>query len=154
MHFQGVAFGFFVPAVKQLHQVIASHDPARRRKQFVEQFIFLGRQRHRLALIADLLGAGVQADAGVFDQHLGAPGAASQQRPQASLEFGQVEGLDQVVVGPGIQPGDAVFGGIPGGEDQYRQVGAAFTQATQHLQTVHARQAEIEHGQVKRLAEQ
>ena len=65
-----------------------------------------------------------------------------------------MKGFAQVIVGAGIQPGDAVFGGVPRREDQHRQVRAAVAQASQHLQAIHARQAEIEHHHVKGFAEQ
>ncbi|MNH45314.1 hypothetical protein D3C79_1077190 [compost metagenome] len=80
VHFQRVAFGLLAPAVQQLHQMIASHYPPRWREQFVEQLVFLGCQGHRLAFVADLLGAGVEADARVLDQRLPTPGAAPKQR--------------------------------------------------------------------------
>ncbi|MNO94153.1 hypothetical protein D3C76_857670 [compost metagenome] len=120
----------------------------------MQQLILLGRERNRFALVADLLGARVEPDASVLDQHLRAPGAAPQQSPQARLEFGQVERLDQVIIRPGVEPGNAVFGGIPGRENQHRQVRTAVAQAPQHFEPVHARQAKVKQCQVKGFAEQ
>ncbi|MCY1187492.1 hypothetical protein D9M73_284800 [compost metagenome] len=72
-----------------------------------------------------LLGGRVQADPGMLDQHLGAPYAAPQQGAQARLELVEVERLDQVIIGAGIQAGNAIIKGIPRGEDQHRQAVAA-----------------------------
>ena len=88
---------------------------------------------------------------GVFDQRLGAPGTAAQQGAQACLEFGEIERFDQIVIGTGVQPGDAVFSGIARGEDQHRQGGQALAQAAQHGQAVDQRQAEVEHHAVETL---
>ena len=120
----------------------------------MEQLVFLGRQGHGLALIADLLGAGVQADTRVLDQRLCAPGTAPQERTYAGFQFRQVKRLDQVIIGPGIQAGNAVFGGIPRGKDQHRQIGATVTQTPQYFETVHAWQAKVEHRQIKGFTEQ
>lgn len=81
-------------------------------------------------------------------QHrLRAIGAAAQQRADAGLELVNVEGLDQIVVRARIQPRDAVAGGVARGEDQHRHRVGGGAQALQHLQPVHARQAEVEHGE-------
>ncbi|MNO92222.1 hypothetical protein D3C76_837900 [compost metagenome] len=96
-----------------------------------------------------LLGGRVQAYACVLDEHLGPPGAAPEQGAQAGLELVEVERLDQIVVGAGIQPGDAVAGGVAGGEHQHWNGGAAGAQALQHAQAVQARQAEVEQQQVE-----
>src|SRR3546814_14454407 len=68
--------------------------------------------------------------------------------------FGDVERLDQVVVGAGIQPGDAVAGGIARGEYQHRDRVGAGAQALEHFQTVHTRQTEVEDGQLEALVAQ
>ncbi|MNZ88621.1 hypothetical protein D3C78_1075160 [compost metagenome] len=115
----------------------------------MEQLVFLGCQGHRLAFVADLLCTGIQADTGVLDQRLSTPGATPKQRTYARLQLCQVERLDQVVVGAGIQAGDAVFGGIARGQDQHRQIGTAVTQAPEHFETVHAWQAKVEHRQIE-----
>ncbi|MNW00783.1 hypothetical protein D3C71_1963220 [compost metagenome] len=61
----------------------------------------------------------------MLDQHLGTPDTAPQQGAQACLELVEVERLDQVVIGTGIQAGNAIIEGIPRGKDQHRQAVAA-----------------------------
>ena len=75
---------------------------------------------------------------------LGAP----QQRPQARLELLQRERLDQVVVGAGVQPGDAVVHRVAGGEHQHRRAVARVAQAAADLQAVDAGHRDVEHDRV------
>ena len=46
----------------------------------------------------------------------------------ARLQFGEVEGLAQVIVGAVIESGNLVGTAVAGGEDQHRQVAAALAQ--------------------------
>ena len=48
--------------------------------------------------------------------------AAPQQGPQAGQQLGQREGLDQVVVGAGIEPRDAVVDGVARRQDEHGRV--------------------------------
>jgi len=68
-----------------------------------------------------------------------------------ALSSSTVEGLDQVVVGAGVQAGDAIAGGVARGQHQHRHRVAGSAQALQYLQAVHARQAEVEHGEAEVL---
>ena len=56
------------------------------------------------------------------------PGAAAEHRAQAQDEFVGLERLGEVVVGAGLEAGDAIFGRAPGGEQQDRHVGALGAQ--------------------------
>jgi hypothetical protein len=58
----------------------------------------------------------------VHDQVAGPQGgavtvAAAGQGSQPSRQLGEVERLDQVVVGAGVKAGDPVGDGVPGGQD-------------------------------------
>ena len=80
--------------------------------------------------------------------------AASEQRAQARLQFPQVERLNEVVVGAGIQPGDAVRHGVARRQDEHRHGIAGGAQALQHLHAGQLRQAEVEHHRIVGLAGQ
>ncbi len=80
----------------------------------------------------------------MFDDVDAAPGGAPLQGMQAGAEFAQVEGLEQVVVGAGLQPGDPVGHRVARGQHQHRQVDALLAQALQQAQAVLVGQAEIE----------
>ena len=58
---------------------------------------------------------------------LGAP----HQRTQPGLDLGQVEGLAQVVVGAGVEAGDALVGAVARGEHQHRRAVAARARLAQ-----------------------
>ena len=73
-----------------------------------------------------------------------AAGRAPHERTDARLQLAEVEGLDQVVVGPGIESGDPVGNGVARGEDQHRRRVVAPPQGTQHLEPGEPRQPEVE----------
>ncbi|MCY1465698.1 hypothetical protein D9M71_838850 [compost metagenome] len=68
---------------------------------------------------------------------------------QARGEFAQVERLEQVIVGPGLQAVDPVGDRIAGGEDQHRQLQAVVPQLLQELESVFVRQPEVQHHHIK-----
>ena len=59
--------------------------------------------------------------------------------------------LDQVVVGAGIEPGDALLDAVARREDQERQLEAALAPAAQPHHAVATRQAEVQHDRIERL---
>lgn len=62
----------------------------------------------------------------MFDDVDATPGGAPLQGMQAGAEFTQVEGLEQVVVGAGVEAVELVLQGIQGGEHEYRGLQAGF----------------------------
>ena len=79
------------------------------------------------------------------------PGLAAQEHADARFEFGNVEGLDQVVVGAEIEPADAFFRGAAGSQDQNGGLALAGAHVAQHFQAVHFRQVEIEDDEIEIL---
>ena len=73
---------------------------------------------------------------------------APQERTDARRELGQLERLDHVVVGAGVEPGDAIGDGVARGDDQHRTRVAAPAHAAQHVETFLARQPEVEQHEV------
>jgi hypothetical protein len=121
-------------------------------------------QQRRLArrelqhLVAPVDGAALAVPAQPPSRNSGgrrtaAAGAAPPvQGAQPGLEFVEVEGLGQVVVGAGVQADDAVADRAARGEDQHRRGQAAPARLLQHQQAVHAGQGEVEHHHVGRRA--
>ena len=85
-------------------------------------------------------------------QRLAAPRVPADQRAHAGAEFVEIEGLDEVIVGAGVQPLHAIGDGIARGDDQHRHRVAACAQALEHIEAVALRQAEVEQHQVVGLA--
>ena len=79
---------------------------------------------------------------------------ASDERLDPSFQLGELERLREIVVGAEIQALHPIIEIGLSGEDQHGNGRAALTQAAQHLQTVHARQAEIEDHGIVRLGHQ
>ena len=69
-----------------------------------------------------LAGGEVQRQVAHAQQAALALEAAAQQRAQAGQELGQRVGLDEVVVGPGIEPLHPVVDGVARREHQHRRV--------------------------------
>ena len=72
---------------------------------------------------------------------------AAQQGAHARFQLGQLEGLAQVVVGAQVQAVDARVDAGLRGEHQHRHAVATAAQALEHLEAVHARQADVQNHQ-------
>ena len=77
--------------------------------------------------------------------------AAPQQRAQARLELAQREGLDEVVVGPGVEAGDAIVDRLARGQHQHRCAVTRIAQPPADLQPVD-RRASRRRGRSRRQA--
>jgi hypothetical protein len=77
-----------------------------------------------------------------------AGGAPAQQRADARQQFGEGEGLDEVVVGATLQAAHAVLDLVARGEHQHRRGLALGAHRGQHAEAVDARQHHVEQHQV------
>ena len=87
----------------------------------------------------------------MLDGRLGTPALATSHGPDPCGKLGEIEGLDHVIVGTGVEAFHAIGDRIPGGEHQHRQHRAALAQPAQHRKPRLARQAEIEQAGIVRL---
>jgi len=124
--------------------VLARHGLARTHGEEGEQGVFARGQRHlapgplhRPAHRVDLKVGDAQ------DRILALVGPA-QQGADAREQLRDGEGLDQVVVSPGIETGAAVGDLVSGGDDQDMGLAATRAHPPQHLQAIKLGQAEIE----------
>ena len=76
------------------------------------------------------------------------PALPAQQRADARRELVELERLDEVIVGAGVEARDAIGDRIARGEDQHRARVAAPAHRGEHVEAVAARQAEIEQQEV------
>ncbi len=77
---------------------------------------------------------------------------APEQRPQPGLELAQRERLDQVIVGPDVEPLHAVVNGVARGQHQDRSPVSGLAHAARHLVTVEAGHQDVEDHRVRRGA--
>ncbi|MCY1462574.1 hypothetical protein D9M71_803630 [compost metagenome] len=68
---------------------------------------------------------------------------------QTRRQFPQVEGLQQVIVGTGLQAVDPVGDSVAGGEHQHRQAVALLAQALEQLEPVFVGQAQVQDHYIK-----
>ena len=78
-------------------------------------------------------------------------GVAALQGAQAGLQLVQVKRFGQIVVGPAVQAHHPVPHGATCGEDQHRRAQPALAARLQHLQAIHAGQAQVQHHGVWRV---
>ena len=113
--------------------------------QELEQRVFLGLQVDRACRARRTLRRiGVHLEVG-HAQHALARRAAPEQGTEPRRQLGERERLGHVVVGPGIEPGDALVERVLGGEDQHRQRRLPRPDVAEHLEPGPARQHQIEH---------
>jgi D-alanyl-D-alanine carboxypeptidase/D-alanyl-D-alanine-endopeptidase (penicillin-binding protein 4) len=84
----------------------------------------------------------------------GAAGRAPGQGADAGAQFIEVDRLDEVIVGPGIEAGYLVAGCVAGGQDQNGQALAAVAGAFEHFHAAQARQAKVEHDEIEAFVAQ
>lgn len=155
VHVQGVGARLEVEAPHRLEDLLAGQHLPRVRQEHLQQGELGTGQLDPARAPGDLAGGEVHPQVGE-GQHIvvgdaacrGRVRAAAQQGPDAGEELVQFEGLDQVVVGPGVEPGDAVADGVAGGEHQDGRGGAGGTQAAGGGQTVHPRHLDVEDDQI------
>ena len=90
---------------------------------------------------------GVQRQVGDDERGAAARRAAAQQRAQAGEQLLALEGLDEVVVGAGVEALDARLDRVAGGEHEDRDV-VGRAQAPGHLHAVELGQPEVEDDEV------
>ena len=78
-----------------------------------------------------------------------AAGRTAVQRMQARQQLIQVEGLEQIVIGTGLQAFDTVLDGVPRGENQNGQRLPAGPPASQQRHAVLVRKAQVKNANVE-----
>jgi hypothetical protein len=74
----------------------------------------------------------------------------ARQCPYARQKLPHVERFDQVVVGPCLQPFDAIFNGVLGREHEDRRGETALAQGAADLESACAREDHVEHHHIER----
>jgi hypothetical protein len=149
----------------QIHQLRARKQLAGALKQGFQQQILIARQRQMLAVVqhAGLLLAVLEAQplrgcgcgcrrgcshgcrCGRRDGRLRLQ--AAQYRADARHQLAWRERLDHIIIGPDLQPDDAVDLVIARGQKYHRRIGE-LAQAAAHIKAAYIGQADIEHNQI------
>ena len=108
---------------------------------------------HQIAAHVDLAGDQVDLQLAVADDRRRCLTGGAELRPDAGLELGERERLDQVVDGPGIEAADAILQLAAGGEHDHGQLGALGGEVAQHLHSAAAGEHEVEHHEVDVVTE-
>jgi D-alanyl-D-alanine carboxypeptidase/D-alanyl-D-alanine-endopeptidase (penicillin-binding protein 4) len=146
---QGVGVGQQVAPHLALDVAAADH-PRRLAHQDGEQLQADRRDREVLAAALQAQRRGVEHQV-AHAQHLGADLAAvaADQGAHARFQFADLERLDQVIVGAGVEADQLVLQRVAGGQHQHR--GGALgvlAQLAAKIQTIHAGQHQVQHDHV------
>ena len=108
----GVRSQFVIDAVELLLQHRLGDDPAGPAHQMLEDGALApGQDQHRLA-DAQVAADRVEGDVAAFEQGAERALRPAQQRLDAGDDFAHGERLDQIVVGAGVETGDAMLHGV------------------------------------------
>ncbi len=118
----------------------------------MQQMKLAGRQRHVVPVQADVACGRIERHTAMEDHRIGPSAPPAQKRADACAQFVQIEGLDEIVIGPGIEPGDARGRRIACAQDENRHVVLAGAQALQHFDAIDARKAQIQNDEIVHAA--
>src|SRR5690606_414291 len=136
-----------VGAPDRAEQVRAREDLARAAEQLAGQRI-LARGQAELAVGADQHSTATVDGDRTGAEQIELAGAAAVQGLEPGEQLGEREGLDQIVVGAGLEPGDALADAAAGGQHQHGCAQAGVAPATKHAGAVEIRQHPVEDDRV------
>ena len=131
-----VALDLLAPAVEAVLELRPRQHRARAWQQRLEHRELARREQHRHAVLADPPRGRVERHAAGREQRLGPAGVAAQHGADAGVELVELERLDQVVVGAGVEAGDPVAARVAGGEHDHRRRIVAGAGGAQHREPV------------------
>ena len=139
VHFDRVAFNGRLPAVQALFELLARKHAAPGLQQHQQHRKLAGRHLDRFAILHHRARSRVHFDIPVADGGRGPARGTAQQRTQACVEFIDIKGFDQIVVGALVEAGNALADLIAGRHDQHRRGGVGQRRCTRRIATGRAR---------------
>src|SRR3954468_1171646 len=124
------------------HQALVAH-------QILEQLELALWELDRAVRARDFVRVWVQLEVAHAQRGHAARGTAPQQRAHAGEQLLALERLDEGGLGAGVQPLDARFQRVAGGQHQDRRVVAVVAQPLGHVDPVQARKAEVQDDDVR-----
>jgi hypothetical protein len=106
------------------------------------------RELDRLPVERDAAGLGIQDDRPALDLALGMARRAAHLGAHARQEFFHVEGLGEIVVGAGIDPGHLVGPAVARRQDDHRHLAVGPAPGFEDADAVHLGQAQIKNDDV------
>src|SRR6478735_1285767 len=107
--FQDIGVAVEILLVDVLGEIGLRDELAGMQHEVLEHLVLVARQVHARAVDADRLCGQVQADRAAVERRLAPARGAAQQRVDAREQLLDMEGLDQVIVGAGLQALDLVL---------------------------------------------
>jgi hypothetical protein len=119
--------------------------------QVLQQAKLPGRQRNGAVAPPHAPLEAVELEGSGLEDPLDPGGAlAAGQRPHPGQQLHQRKGLDQVVVGAGVEPDRHVLGSVAAGQDQDRHRDPLLPDGGAHLEAVGLGDLDVEHDQIVR----
>src|SRR4051794_34878723 len=148
-HLDGVPDGARAVAPDLVEQLLARDDEPLVAHQVLEQLELALGELDLAVSPANLVRVGVQREVSDAQRGHAARRTAAQQRPQPGEQLLALERLDEVVVGADVEALDTRVERIARGEDEDRGVVLVLPQPAGDIYAVHARQAEVQHDDVR-----
>src|SRR5580692_8465196 len=149
VNFDRVAADLLIPTVQPVLQLGSRQYGARALQQRLQDRKFVCRYVHRNTAALDGARHRIQPQFAVADARVAASRRAAHHRAHAGGYFVKVKGLDDVIVGAGIQSCDAMLDFIARRENDYGRRIAALSQLAQHVDAVAMRKTEVEQHHVE-----
>src|SRR5579863_282861 len=145
VHAQRVAGDADVVAPDAVVDQLDAQHAARVEHEQLEQLVLGAGQLDRAPVHARGVGVSVELERAELQRAaVSLRQVAADDRRQTRAQLADVVGLDEVVVGAGLQPDDPILDRIPGGEHQHRGAVARAAQPAADLDAVDLREADVE----------
>ena len=128
----------------RIEDLLARHHLARMAHEVAEQCELAGREVLALGAGRDADAQGVEDDVASHESLVAALGGTAGQGPDARQQLREREGLGEIVVGAGVEPGHAVVERAQGRQHQHRRLDAARPEQPQDLHAIEVREHAVE----------
>jgi hypothetical protein len=152
VHIQHVALDVAVPAVQGLFELGAAQHLPRTLEQLTQEDEFAPLQWHELPRQRDREADLVEHHLTMAQEIARRAALAPPQRSHAGEQFAHVERLHEIVIGPGIEAGHALFRRIARRQHENRCCVTTVARPANDFDAVEPRQIEIEHHHVEAAA--
>jgi len=147
--FNRIAFDSVQPPVNPAFQLSARQNASRADHECVQKCVLSGGQPNQLTFAVDTSRQGVKQKRARLKCGLKASHVSARQSPNARPEFKKLNGFDEKVIGPEVEPFNAIRQGVTRGQNQNGNIIAAPPQGAEHFDSCLVGKTPIKKGKLK-----
>ncbi|HEY1959258.1 MAG TPA: hypothetical protein VGH28_26770 [Polyangiaceae bacterium] len=136
-------------APNDLENISARDDATIAPRKQKDEIELAWRERHRVASFRDRAPLSVDHEIAEGAARFGQARAATAERPDAGEQLLDGEGLAEVVVAAGVEPGDAIGDAVSRRENEHRNIDAPGARGATKIETRPIRQAYVDDGELE-----